>query len=240
LSEPAPADSVLRAHFRNGAITQDQRVQWFRGMLSALGQKRAGAEDRLFVKFDCWNIAELPIIRQAFPATPWIFLYRDPIEVLASQLTQPAGWTFPGMLHPAVLGMQLDEVAEAPHDEYAARALGRICRFALHHHAREGGLLVNYSQLPEFVVEDLPAFFGASYDRRELDLMREAARFNAKTPSLAFEADSAEKRERASGRMRELAERWIMPLYERLEAERTSDKAGISRGNGIGYTSCNI
>ena len=67
LAEPIPADSILRAHFRRPEIPTEQRIAWFRWMISALGQRRGGEERHLFVKFDAWNIAELPVIRQAFP-----------------------------------------------------------------------------------------------------------------------------------------------------------------------------
>jgi hypothetical protein len=56
-------------------------------MVAALGQARAG-ETRLFLKLDCWHMRDLPLFRRAFPNTPWVFLYRDPVEVLVSH---PAG-----------------------------------------------------------------------------------------------------------------------------------------------------
>ncbi len=71
---------------------------WLRGMLSALGQRRNGDEKKFFVKFDSWHTINLPLIRRAFPDVPWIFLYRDPLEVMVSQLRQGALNTVPGFI----------------------------------------------------------------------------------------------------------------------------------------------
>ena len=34
---------------------------------------------------------QLPLFRAAFPKTPWIFIYRDPVEVMVSLLRKPSG-----------------------------------------------------------------------------------------------------------------------------------------------------
>lgn len=230
LSEPSPADAVLRSHFRQPGITREQRVEWFRWMVSALGQKRAGGEQRLFIKFDAWNLAELPVIRQAFPDTPWIFLYREPVEVLVSQVRQPAPWTFPGILHPAVVGMEMSASIALPHEEYCARILARVCRFGLAHHRTYGGKLVNYRELPEFVCSGLLPHFDVEYPAADLELMRSAALENAKRPNSPFEADSAAKRESASQSLRELAQQWIEPVYRELEAARVAAPMAAALG----------
>lgn len=219
LSEPPPVDSILSAHFRHPEVSCEQRVEWLRGMVSALGQKRAGPEDRLFVKFDAWHIADFAIVRQAFPRTPWIFLYRDPLEVLVSQFANRAPWTLPGRLHPAIAGMTEPEVEQMPINQYSARVLGRILQFGLFHHG-DGGLLVNYRQLPEFVCSSLGKHFGILWTDEELDQMRAAASQDAKNPWVAFNGDTRRKRESATDEGRELVRRWMEQPYEALERAR--------------------
>jgi hypothetical protein len=220
LSEPAPADAVLRAHFRRPDISDAQRVEWFRWMVSALGQPRAGGEDRLFIKFDAWNIAELPIIRQAFPDTPWMFLYREPVEVLVSQMARPAPWTFPGILHPAVVGLDLNSAMQLRHAQYCALILATVCRFGLKHHREDGGLLVNYRQLPEIVPSRVADYFGLNCTAADVECMRAAALPDAKQPSAAFTADSATKQKSAGEELRELARTVMQPVYGELESFR--------------------
>ena len=52
---------------------------------------------------DAWQIHSLPLIRAAFPDTPWVFVYRDPLEVMVSQLARPGTLNIPGALDPEIL-----------------------------------------------------------------------------------------------------------------------------------------
>jgi hypothetical protein len=222
LSEAEPVDAILRSHLREPSITEEQRIDWLRGIVNALGQRRSEREQNLFLKLDCWSIAELPLIARAFPETPWIFLYRDPLEVLASQFRSPGGWTIPAILPPGVLGLeQLASAVSWP--EYRVRVVGRICELALPHRQTGRGLLINYSQLPEAVYSVLPDHFGVDYSSADLNRMREVSRQNAKIPAERFEPAALSLPPEA----RELAERWIYPVYEQLEALRVP--AGVLR-----------
>ena len=69
---------------------------------------------------------DLPLIRAAFPAVPWIFLYRNPVEVLVSHSRRRGAHVIPG-----VLSVPPDLDQPMPLVEYAARVLARICEAAL-------------------------------------------------------------------------------------------------------------
>jgi len=220
LSEPWPLGVVLRAHLRFDGITEQMRADWLLWIVSALGQRGSDA-NRLFIKFDSWGIAELPLIQKVFPNTPWIFLYREPIEVLVSQSVQPATWATPGALHPAIVNIPQQEMLRMDQEEYCARALGRLCEFALFHMNRSrGGMLVNYAEMPAAIWSSIARHFGLALDDQDVERMKQAARYNAKRTKAPFENDSSDKREAASDHQRELAARWIEPMYRRLEAAR--------------------
>jgi len=170
--------------------------------MSALGQT-SGGERRLFVKWDCWLTQEMATIRRVFPGTPSIFLYRDPVEVLVSQMRNPGMWTVPEAL---------DEEGREVH---VANLLAGICRAALD----EDTVLVNYSELPGVVCDGL---FGLRWAPQEIAQMTEAAAFDAKTPSFEFGADVNQKRRSASPRVMEAAE-LVHPWYEELERRRISN-----------------
>ena len=72
-------------------------------MVSALAQPRRG-EQALFVKLDSWHTLALPLFRRAFPSVPWVFLYRDPVEVPVSQLEAAGIQTDPTLQVAHVLG----------------------------------------------------------------------------------------------------------------------------------------
>jgi len=218
LSEPPPVDALLRGHIRNPALDPRQRSEQIRWMLSAMGQKRHSTEEGVYVKFDCWSIPELPVVSRAFPSVPWIFLYRDPLEVLVSQLQIRALWSLPGGLPPEILGVH---AADMPLDEYCARMLGRICEIALDQFRRTpGGLLVNYAEMPAFCTSGMLRHFQMEVGAEEVERMRQASVANSKNPTLPFEPDGDVKRHAATERMRELADRWIAPFYEELEIAR--------------------
>ena len=47
--------------------------------------------------------------------------------------------------------------------------------------------------------------------------MLAAAEFDAKRPGIPFQTDSAAKQLEAGARLRELTNKWLEPIYQRLE-----------------------
>ncbi len=230
ISEAGPIDSVLRAGWRDPRITDDMRIAWLKGLLSAYGRKRDGRERYLYIKFDSWHTLCLDLVRRAFPDVPWIFLYRNPIEVMASHRRMPGAQMVPGNLHPAFLGLDYAVLSGMPLDEYCARVLQRIGESALTH--LDGAARVyNYSQLPDVVSSDVLGHFGVQYASEEIARMREAAQFDAKNPSLLFADDTAAKKREATVEMRQLAEERLMPMYGKLESLRRSAQVELLSGS---------
>lgn len=220
ISEAGPVDSILRAHFQHESVTNEQRIKWLRLMIGALGRKRCEQEKYLFIKFDCWNTLELPLIQKAFPGVPSIFVYRDPVEVIVSHLRRKGAQMIPGVLEPELFGMSAELTTKISTEEYCARVLAAICDAAAHHYGEGAGMLVNYSELPEAVLSSIPRFFGVEYSAEDRASMSQAAQFDAKNPSMQFESDAQLKQREADERVRELSDQWLSDIYERLEAER--------------------
>ena len=144
LSEPGPIDSVLRAREMQPDLSDGERVTWLRSMVGALGQAR-GPQTRMFVKFDAWSALELPVIRRAFPDVPWLFLFRDPVEVLGSHAGRPGAHVIPGALPPGLFGVPVG----TPLLEHAARVLARISEAALEWEDDPLTTFVDYADLPD-------------------------------------------------------------------------------------------
>jgi hypothetical protein len=214
LSEPTALNAVVRAALVDGSIPRATLLDWLRTVVSLLGRP-LDRETRHFIKLDCWHALALPLFVEAFPATPWIFLYRDPAEVLVSQVRAPGAWTVPSALEPEVFGVGRDDMP--PRHEYLARALGRICDAALRHRASGRGLLVNYDQLPEFAQGPLLSHFGVTLSPKDLERMSSVALADAKTPQLIFSDDRQEKRRAVTPAMQSLIDQWLAPLFESLK-----------------------
>jgi hypothetical protein len=220
ISEPPPVDLILRSNLKNPEISDERRVQWLRWIIGAFGRKRSFGEKHYFIKFDSWNTLDLALIEKAFPDVPWIFLYRNPVEVIASHMKLRGAQMIPGVVGQMLLGLDSADVLQMPPEEYCARILARICESALAHLPNQNALLVNYKQLPQVVTSIVLEHFRAAYTPEEIEQMKNAAQFNAKTPQINFSPDSEAKKKQASDAAHRVAEKWLNPLYEKLEKAR--------------------
>jgi hypothetical protein len=222
LSEPGPLHSVLSPGTEGPAFpSEQQRVEWLRWTVGALGQRRSPEQRYLVIKLDAWAVLDLHLILRAFPGTPWVFLYREPVEVLVSQLGHRGYHMVPGTLSPAQLGLDGEDLAAMGPVEYPARVLAALLKAVAVNRAHLDPLLVNYRELPGAVAERIaPAFglpVGNAGDRTRLD---EVAGRDAKNPCLAFEDDHDAKHRAATGELLEAVEHWVAPHYGRLERAR--------------------
>lgn len=214
LSEPAPLDSLLRASAES--LPEATRRTALAALLSAFGQRRSGLERSLVVKLDAWNVFELPLLQRCFPATPWLFLYRDPLEIAVSHLHQPGLHMVPGLLGHSPLDSPED--TGLSREGVIARRLGRLLAQGLRHCQALGGLAVNYSELPAALGSRLQPVFGLSDS--EVHSALSMTRQHAKHPHLPFSADSQAKRLSASAALRDELARWADEPYRQLEQLR--------------------
>lgn len=219
ISEASPIDATLRAHLRAPGLDENEQADWLRWMVSALGQRRRGDEKHFFIKLDCWDTLSLPLIRRTFPEVPWVFVYRNPVEVMVSQLKRRGAHLVPGVIEPVLFGLDNEAIFRMCPEEYCARVLARICEAALKHH-KDGGLLVNYNQLPQDAQTFVMDHFAVHPSAEDLEAINRVARLDSKNSSLPFTDDTEAKNRSASDKMRRMADKWIVPVYERLEAAR--------------------
>jgi len=213
ISEAAPIDTIVQfSRARpNPPVAHDDML---RAIVAAFGRRRAGDETRYFIKLDAWHALALPLFVRTFPDVPWLFLYRDPVEVLVSQERERGSQMVPGIVAPGIYG--LEEYAALPDIEYCARVLAKICGAAA---AQAGkGVFVNYRDLPGAVAPRILPHFGLVADETERGLMRRTARLDAKNPQAEFTTDSAFKQGEADARLRAIAEQHLGAIYAQLEA----------------------
>jgi hypothetical protein len=187
-------------------------------MVGALGRRCRPGAHQLVLNLDSWHAMALPLFRQAFPSAAWIFLYRDPVEVLVSLVATPSPQTTPNGSPPHFSG--IDSGFDVSREDYCARVLERVCVAAIGQLGTSGGLPVNYTQLPAAIPEILD-HFGIKAKTADLAAMATVAMRDAKAPSRPFAGDGAAKRKAASAAVRGAAERHLAHLYGRLEALRS-------------------
>jgi hypothetical protein len=211
-SEPSPVDIVVRASESDIDVSGEQHAKWLRAIVRALGS----GQRNYVLKLDCWHAVDLPLFRLAFPSVPWIFVYRDPLEVLASHAVEPAEWTDRGYLKAERFGFDAAAIPPASLAEYRTRLLAGILRSVLECE----GHLVNYSQLPDWGWTTLPRTFGLDPGAPEIAAMREVAAQDAKRSAFAFAPNTERKRTGATPELHALCEAHLYPLYRKLEAHR--------------------
>jgi hypothetical protein len=204
VSEAAPLGAVLGGD-----------PEALRGMVAALGQRRTPGHRHLVVKLDAWSVFHLPQVRAAFPDVPWLFLFRDPVRVLASQLRQRGSHLVPGALPESLTGVSAERAAGMPAEELCARILARVCEAAMDA-ADDRSLFVDHSRLPAAVPDTIAPWFGIPCPPAERRRMLERARFDAKTPGVPFDHVRAAKGGGIDERIRRVADDHLAPVYERL------------------------
>ena len=90
VAEPSPLNALLGLD--PSRVDGAALVEVVRLLVRALGRRRHGDEQRLVLKCTSWNIRRQEILAAAFPDTPWVWVQRDPAQVVASLLANPPGW----------------------------------------------------------------------------------------------------------------------------------------------------
>jgi hypothetical protein len=215
VAEAPPIDAVVRLDRGATGLDAAGHAVLLRAMTLAFSQRRGAGERRAFVKLDSWHIRAAPLFRAAFPGTPWVFLYRDPTEVMVSQMRRRGMQTLPDRVPPALLG--LDEPVDAPLEDYVAGVLAAICAAAASAHQAAGVLLVNYDELPRALAGRILPHFGVAASPEEIAVMEAAAGRDAKDPQRVFAPDSAA----ATPAIRAAVQRHLAGVYARLETARS-------------------
>lgn len=193
---------------------------FLRGAVSALGQRRFGTERHYFIKFAPTSILQFARIRRIWPGVPALILYRDPVEVMVSNLKNiPAWMTIESnpKASAAVLGVNQSDLASLSPEELCARALGRFYSAAAAE-MDQNTLLCNHNELSPNKLVSLIRFLGVSLSADEAEAIIQQAGLYSKDRlrRTAFSDDADSKRANASIYVKEVAEKWAMPAYRQL------------------------
>jgi len=216
VSEAPPLDTIVQIAQLNPQVTLNERVALLRGMVAALGRDRFGDRQRYVIKLDSWHSLALPLFRAAFPDTPWLFLFREPVAVMVSQIRQRGMQTVPQALPDDIYGIP-DPMSHSAED-FIAQVLARVNAAAIEHHKLGGGLFVDYAELPGALETRILPHFGLAADPAALAAARAASANNAKSPSMTFAPDADAKRREASEAVHAAVATHLDDLHRQLRA----------------------
>jgi hypothetical protein len=218
VAEPSPLNALLGLD--PSRVDGPTLVRVVRALVRALGRRRHGDEQHLVLKCTSWNVRRQEILAAAFPDTPWVWVQRDPTQVVASLLANPPGWlgqqTVPAQ---TALRFGIDPVAlpTMPRPEFTARALGAMLFSAAAGPGRR--ISVDHSELPAAVWQRVAAHFEIEIDSAAIEYMTEQARFYSKdSEPRPFSGDLPEHRPLTDA-MQEAAELFAEPGYRALASQ---------------------
>ncbi|HEX6625981.1 MAG TPA: hypothetical protein VF064_19850 [Pyrinomonadaceae bacterium] len=229
-SEPSAVDKLL-GHFLTRADGAEFRTRlwriFLRAAVSALGQRRAGQERGLVIKFACCGTLQLGLVKKLWPEVPRVFVYRDPSEIMVSNLNNVPDWMRVAEQPEhtaAVVGVGPSEITRMGPEEFCARALGRFYDAAAEH-ADARTMLLAYEHINAETLAGVVRFFGAAPRPAEIEEIGRVSRLYSKDPARrrAFGGDGDAKRTGATPLIREMAERWAREPYERLRQKAPTD-----------------
>jgi hypothetical protein len=230
LSEANAIDKLVARFITDapeGGVKESLYSVFLRGVVHALGQRRTGNEQHLFIKFACCSFAQIERIRRIWPLVPWIFLYRDPIETIVSNITSVPPWLLDNdrRVLASIIETSPAAIEAMQIEELCARTIGSFYATA-ERVADDNAILINYNELSVPVISRVLRFFKVSPSSEELEKIERGSRMYSKEASgtRAFVTDTDAKQQLASNLVREVAETWAMKPYRRLARRRLEQK----------------
>jgi len=174
-SESGPPVEAAKAFNKD---RRDSSVQLLRDVIYMMGRTNDPSEENLFFKIQSIGSKSIWAFREAFPTTPWMYVYREPVQVMMSHVAE-AGTRRAVCLRtlnrPAQdlkqLVSRIDgkpfENNSLTSEEHCAAHLATLCEAAAKELKKSNGIgrAVNYEDLPNILIEDIiPKHFLPSRD----------------------------------------------------------------------------
>jgi len=211
---------------------KQQTIQLLRDVIYMMGRTRDPNEKRLFFKIQSIGTQHMNILLEAFPNTPWVYLYRDPVHVMMSHLDMPRKERANCMRHKSDPHVSVKNILrrfgvnqfDLSVEEYCAIHLASLDETAYNAYQNHPhGLLVNYNSLPNALIEEVfPNHFNIPITEVEKEnILRQSTQYSKqKNPKkgTTFEGDNERKERRATDEVLDASRKYMSPGYDRLEA----------------------
>lgn len=185
LSEVPLFDALLRQGKTQN--TMADHLPLLGAAVALYGAKRNAEQQYLFIKTDSWHIQFYEELRQLYPQTPFVLLYRRPDEVLYSQQKKKGMHAVPGIVEPEVFGFGAESLLETDLDLHMGKVLAvYFQRFAEVLGSDSNTLAVNYNEGILPIVKKIAAVTGMPISATAYQAMEERAGYHAKFPGQVF------------------------------------------------------
>ena len=190
---------------------------------------------KLFIKFQSAVSARMVDVLDAFPDVPWLFVHRDPVQVMMSHGARGFGRAVcvakQRRAPPAVCSVLHKPACDAaPHEDYCAAHLAHLCDGAIaaaKAHATCGRILQYDTDMAATLVDDvIPTFFGVDVDADARRAMLATATRYSKgheailgaSRDFSAEGDVARKARAATAAAQAASDAYLAPRHAELAA----------------------
>jgi len=254
-SESAPPIAALRiCGDTYSRCSRATAAALLRDVMHMMGRTDDPNERNLFFKIQSVGTRFIDVFTEAFPHTPYMFVYRDPVQVMMSHLDhahmEQSNCVRPRKDPPKIVVDLVERhgksVTELSHEEYCAAHLASICDSALGEMKRPGdggsdgnsmGWPVNYQDLPDKLYEVIPHHFGVPLGETERDRIAQISGMYSKgrgNKAHEWKDDSERKEERATDAIRGACKIFLDETFAELEGRAAAAAAADGRGGAIG------
>jgi hypothetical protein len=184
-SEAKILDAVLQNLVFNNSEFSEEIVK---AVVRLLGKKRFGNETNFFVKLDSWHILIYEKLRLLYPNTPFIFTFRQPDEVIRSQMNS-MGIIVP---HELLLAQKLDfefpQILMVEPHIHIAKVLEKYFEDYLKIiETDKNTLFLDYKNGALLNFAETEKFLRLSIDEATKQKISERSKFHSKNPNAVFE-----------------------------------------------------
>ena len=231
-SESTPPKQVLKMCEEDfSKCSVEVAANLLRDVIYIMGRSDDPNEENLFFKFQSTTTRTMQIFRTAFPTTPWIFLYREPIEVIQSHLDKidvamancVRNYKKSSMIKLMARKLRV-KLKDLQGEEICAIHLATICGAAIFNleDANGLGMTMRYhthmsSELLDYI---FPIHFHLPIDKNGSKRVFEVAQLYSKSKDgeeVVFKSDKEKKRNKASMNVKDAAFEFLDPSYNKLE-----------------------
>mmetsp|Transcript_32825 Transcript_32825/g.48590 ORF Transcript_32825/g.48590 Transcript_32825/m.48590 type:complete len:495 (+) Transcript_32825:91-1575(+) len=237
-SESAPPIAALRTvcgeTYQFCSVAQAASL--LQDVMYAMSRSNDPLEKRLFFKIQSIGSRNLEVFQEAFPTTPWVFVYRNPVQVMTSHLEQgvshancvirrhPGGGGGDPLVKHFLNERDIDKHSLSD-VEYCAAHLATITDSAVKaiERAPMMGRAVNYADLPHVLWEEVFSnHFNMEITDEQLENIKSISGVYSKGTAGrhgTFKDDTEKKERTATQEMRDASERFLDESYQLLLLE---------------------
>ncbi len=187
--------AAITDQWRHPPEINEPNIRMLQNLVRLMARRRRAEHEHGFVKFISWNIIYVDLICAAFPEASALYLYRNPVEVIANVLQETTAVlrSKGDLLARALTGLRPQDTVNMSNFEFLAHCYANYFNVVLNESAATGLRLVNYEQLKHMdaFADIMQRGFSLRPDKLELARMQKQYRYYSKddTDTTLFTGD---------------------------------------------------